>query len=175
MAYQYDPVAAHEYYMKHRKLKGRKRSTKGFSEKQKQQFKEAKEYLGAQKKDKNDDSRARIEERKKAMLEHIREAKQRQKEIVTQRTADEIARIREQFKKLSPEEKKEQREKIKGVISQLRESAKQQKQAITEKAKNKSAGVREKASADKKKAVAKNKADYENAVDKVYNSLKKSK
>lgn len=86
-----------------------------------------------------------------------------------------IARIREQFKHLSPEQKEQQKEKIKGVIAELREGARQQKQAITEKAKNKSAGVREKASADKKKAVAKNKADYENAVDKVYNRIRKSK
>ena len=34
----YDPKAAHEYYMKHRKLKGKKHSTKGFGDTQKEQW-----------------------------------------------------------------------------------------------------------------------------------------
>lgn len=36
MAVNYDPVKAHEYYEKHKKLKGRT-STKGFNQKQKEQ------------------------------------------------------------------------------------------------------------------------------------------
>ena len=41
----YDPVKAHEYYEKHKKLKGRNRSTKGFSDTQKEQYAYAKDQL----------------------------------------------------------------------------------------------------------------------------------
>ena len=58
MAYSdpnYDPVAAHEYYMKHRKLKGRKsttkaqRSVKGMSKSQREQWAYARAQLFEQK------------------------------------------------------------------------------------------------------------------------------
>ena len=45
----YDPVKAHEYYMKNRKLKGR-RSTKKFDQSQKEQWAYAKAQLSAEEK-----------------------------------------------------------------------------------------------------------------------------
>ena len=49
----YDPQKAHEYYMKHRKLKG-KRSTRKFTQKQKEQWAYAKDQLKTQQKDRNE-------------------------------------------------------------------------------------------------------------------------
>ena len=64
----YDPVKAHEYYMKHRKLKGRRRSTKGFSESQKEQYAYAKEQLKQQQKDRNAKSKEAINSQKQARI-----------------------------------------------------------------------------------------------------------
>ena len=49
----YDPVKAHEYYERTKRLKGRKRSTKGFSQKQKEQLAYAKDQLKQQQKERN--------------------------------------------------------------------------------------------------------------------------
>ena len=71
----YDPKAAHEYYMKHRKLKGRKRSTKGFDDTQKEQWAYAKEQLRTQRKQRNESSKERINADSARKAEQIKKQK----------------------------------------------------------------------------------------------------
>ena len=67
----YDPVKAHEYYMKHRKLKGR-HSTRKMSESQKAQWSYAKNQLSLEEK----------QERQQASVENMALRKQ-QKEAIS--------------------------------------------------------------------------------------------
>ena len=68
----YDPRKAHEYYMKHRKLKGR-RSTKGFSESQKEQWAYAKSQLSEQKKARDKGDSESINARRDSLLKDIKQ------------------------------------------------------------------------------------------------------
>ena len=74
----YDPIKAHEYYERTKKLKGR-RSTKGFSDKQKEQWTYAKYQLKEQQKARDAKSKESITAKKTAKLEALDEAKKRQK------------------------------------------------------------------------------------------------
>jgi hypothetical protein len=80
----YDPKKAHEYYMKHRKLKGRKRSTKGFSESQKEQLVYAKDQIKKQQKDRNAKSKEAIYAQKEARIAVLDDAKKKENELLTQ-------------------------------------------------------------------------------------------
>ena len=100
----YDPVKAHEYYEKHKKLKG-KRSTKGFSQQQKEQFAYAKDQLRQQyKEDVSDiseglrETKAQLAEAAKAQIQTIREA------------------MKARMKNMSPEEKQALKTQLGAVI-----------------------------------------------------------
>ena len=97
----YDPVKAHEYYMKHRQLKGR-RSTKGFTDTQKEQWAFAKEQLKEEHKANNE----AINENKKERLEAISEEVNDQKEALTDQAQSKIETLREQLKGMSKKKKR---------------------------------------------------------------------
>ena len=75
MAVDYDPQKAHEYYERHKKLKGR-RSTSGFSSQQKEMWSYAKDQLKTQKKTRNETNRERINKSRDEQLQRLEEAKQ---------------------------------------------------------------------------------------------------
>lgn len=106
MAYKskyYDPAKAHEYYMKHRKLKGRT-STAGLNEAGKTASSEVKEAINAEKKEYLD----------------------KQKEIMNAQ----IKALREQLKGLSKEERKARKEEFKQRIQSLRDLYKDHKEKV---------------------------------------------
>ena len=76
----YDPRAAHEYYLKHRKLKGNKRSTKGFDSTQKEQLDFAKEQLRQQRKQRDAASKERINANRARQAEQIKKLRQQKNE-----------------------------------------------------------------------------------------------
>lgn len=111
MAYKskyYDPVKAHEYYLKHRQLKGKnsRTSTKGLNEAGKIAAKEVKEGIKAE-----------------------------QKEFFTKikdTINNAIKKLREELKGMSKEERKARKEEYKQKIAQLRQVAKDTKEKAKE-------------------------------------------
>lgn len=109
----YDPVKAHEYYIKHRQLKGRneRTSTKGLNEAGKIAAKEVKEA---------------IKEERKAYNEQMKQAMQSQ-----------IDSLKNMLKGMSKEERKARRaeimEKIKGLRANYKEAKTQAKAVFDEK------------------------------------------
>ena len=102
----YDPVKAHEYYIKHRQLKGKRerKSTSQLNEAGKIAAKEVKEALLAE---------------KKAILSSIRDDMQIK-----------IRFLRQQLKGLSKEARKRRREEFKQAIADLRQEAKDKKAQV---------------------------------------------
>lgn len=104
----YDPVKRHEYYMKHRKLKGKqsRTSTAGLNEDGKIAAKEVKEGIKAEQK----------------------EYLEKQKEVMN----GQIKRLREQLKGLSKSERKARKEEFKQKIQALRDLYKDHKAKVKE-------------------------------------------
>ena len=156
----YDPVKAHEYYMKHRHLKGN-RSTKGMSDEQKETLRYGKEQLYQEHKqrlskittDANEKRKALDEEHKewkdemrewkREKLQEIREKASAKKEEIRQQTAQKIEAIRERLKNMSPEEKAVFKEQLNTVITNLRTGKKRSTETITASAKAEQQGVTE--------------------------------
>lgn len=99
----YDPVKAHEYYEQHKQLKGKK-STSGLSAKGKEAAKYVKQQLTQEKK-------AKIAEHKNEMNAQI-------------------ASLREQYKALPKDQRKEVKGEIQGIIKELRNRHKTKKAEI---------------------------------------------
>lgn len=102
----YDPAKAHEYYLKHRQLKGNssRKSTKGLNEAGKIAAKEVKE---------------RIMEERKAALKQVTEA-----------TKAKIQSMRAQLKGMSKLQKQFAKGELQQQIEQIRADAKQQKTEV---------------------------------------------
>lgn len=149
----YDPKKAHEYYMKHRKLKGKSYSQKNFSNTQREQFFYAQGQLKEQLETNNFNAR-----------ERIKEAKQKQLKQITAQTKAKIDAIREKYRSMPKAQRIVMREQINTMIDTLRESAQTQKTA-----------VQEKASRDTKTAITKNKAEYDKALDAAYKKIGKTR
>lgn len=119
MAVDYDPVKAHEYYMKHRKLKG-KHSTKGFSKSQKEQWSYAKSQLSEEHKEIN-----------KGITE---ETKARRQELADKAKAM-ISELREKLKGMSKEEKALWKERISNMIGEIREELSADRESLSNESK----------------------------------------
>lgn len=148
----YDPVKAHEYYMKHRKLKGR-HSTKGFSVSQKEQWAYAKYMLGEEKKERNTNIRASISAERKAKAEQL-----------TKTAKSKIENLRKQLKSMSKEQRKIAKERIQSAISDIRAVLKGDK-----------ANVSESARVKKTAAIERSKQQYSVDLDKAYEEIKGKK
>ena len=88
----YDPVKAHEYYMKNRKLKGR-RSSKGMSQSQKEQWAYAKNQLSEEEKLEKQQASAENMASRKEQKEAISSQASFKKEVVSARSKIEKERI----------------------------------------------------------------------------------
>ena len=164
MAYKnpnYDPQKAHEYYEKHKKLKGRKKATR-----QEEQMAYAQSQLQRQQRSKN--ARAKHWIGVGASEEQSRIAQQRAeqtKRLVSDAGAK-INDLREKYMNASPEEQDAMREKISNAILNLREKTKKKAGILSQKASDESAKVSRQAQYKTKKAVEKNQKGYEKAVEK---------
>jgi len=146
MAVNYDPVKAHEYYMQHRKLKGKgnkgKRSTKGFSQTQKEQWDYAKEQL-------------RVEH--KGINQNITDNSKARRQELSAQAKEMISELRGRLKDMSKEQKAEWKERIKDMISEVREELRSNKSALTE---------------DTKAQRSQEREDYDVRKDEAYNKIK---
>lgn len=143
MAVDYDPQKAHEYYERHKKLKGRgKRSTKGFSKTQKAQWAYAKEQL---------------KEEHREIGHNITEESKATRQELSDTAKSRIKALRESLKGMSKEERAEAKERITGLIDSIKERLRGDKADLTETTK----GKREQES-----------EDYEQRKDTAYKTIK---
>lgn len=110
----YDPVKAHEYYMRTRVLKGR-RSTAGLNEEGRVAAKIIKENLGVEKKEKSKSLRSKATEKANTQSSAIQER---------------IATIRAKFKGMSKEERTQNRESARREIAEMRNEIKLERESI---------------------------------------------
>lgn len=192
----YDPKAAHEYYMRHRKLKGR-HSTRHMSNSQKEQWYYAKAQLKEQKKIRDakdkitiyanrDEAIKSATESKKRRLEQIKEQKEQQKKAITEQAKQKIDSLRNKLKNMTPEQRKLAREKISETIDGIRSAMSSKKKNVTDMASAKSKSIRTATTAENKNTRKKaseilksarefSKDEYEAAVDEAYNKIKGGK
>lgn len=145
----YDPVKAHEYYMKHRELKKRK-SVATLNDKGKEAARYVKEQLTSERKEKQQDVRdeanADVSSVKDQAARNIESAREKKKQQIENHKAvmnAKIDNLRASLKGLKGEEKAEQSEKVKGEIAGLREENKRQRDELNEEYKAYTARVRE--------------------------------
>lgn len=114
----YDPIYAHEYYMKHRKLKGR-HSTKGMSETQKKQWENAKQGLS---------------EEHKAISKGITAHENARKDQAAIIAKFRIQQIRNRLEYVPKAKRAEFREKLGALIDNIRKDLSRSKRKLTKKA-----------------------------------------
>lgn len=148
MAVDYDPQKAHEYYEKHKKLKGR--SKKGMSQKQREQIAYA-----------NDQLKAERTARTKAMTEKINVETKAKREAIIKQAKELIKRLKASIEMLPPDEKKDALQRISGKIEAIRGDLANKKKALSKSA-----------SEAKKKARSESAAQYEKDLDAAYKKVK---
>lgn len=177
MAYSskyYDPKKAHEYYMKNRKLKGR-RSTRGFSQKQKEQWAYAKHEISEdERREKKDASAANMKSRTEQRLvvtnkaksqrnsisassklekQRITDSAKAEREKFSADCAQKVRAIRERIKNMSKAEKELYAEQLREVIDKIKEQTRFEKQQVTQRSQESRQAVSEKAREDKKSRI----------------------
>lgn len=134
----YDPVKAHEYYMKNRELKGRT-STAGLNDAGKAAAKYAKEQLTTERKGKVETHKNKTDNQ----IESLRNQKTSTVEARREEMQNKIDSLREKLKSMSPKQKEANREHINSLIYSLREKNKQERTYLQEQFKSSSSSLRE--------------------------------
>ena len=123
----YDPVKAHEYYLKNRELKGR-RSTAGLNDEGKNAARYVKEQLTSERKQKVEAHKQETN----STIDSLREQKKSAVEAHKNAMQAKIDRLRAKLKGMSKEDKARNKERIYGQIDSLREDNKQVRQQLQE-------------------------------------------
>lgn len=159
----YDPVKAHEYYEKHKHLKGRKRSTKGWNQTQKEQLSYAKYQLSEQKKAQLSD----ISEQRKEIAKKLSEQKREQKKRLSEATQAKIKAVRAKLKNMPPAQKEQFKAQIQNTIDALKGELSEKKSLIDIKDKS----AREELTDRTKSAREKVRENYEKGIDEAYKKI----
>ncbi len=143
----YDPVKAHEYYEKHKKLKG-KRSTKGFTDKQKELLKYGKDQLTEERKQKikalteegstrkkaitkqTSAKNASVRDTRAEMIAKIRQDAKVKKQRLKDQMNDKIESMRNRMATMSPEDKARFKTQLQGTIQSFRLTLQRQSGSI---------------------------------------------
>lgn len=163
MATDYDPIKAHEYYEKHKKLKGR-HSTKGFSQTQKEQWSYARHQLSEEHKDINKG----LTESQKENIAKVNEAKKAQKERLTKEAKAKINDIRNQIATLPPERAKLVMNSLRNVRQNIQNELQRLKKGVDEQAKLDKTAIKDKT----KQSREQEKVDYQSRIDEAYKKIK---
>lgn len=157
----YDPVKAHEYYMRTRELKGR-RSTSGLNEEgrnaasyvRKSLNEERKKLIDAHRESTNKQIKTNNEnttsitrgntEQVRSQIEQESETTRSAIKQHTEQMQSNIANLKARLKYMSPEDKKANRNSILSQIESLRAANSQKREALREKLKGTSTSLREK-------------------------------
>lgn len=133
----YDPVKAHEYYLKNRELKGR-RSTAKLNDEGKNAAQYVKERLSTERKQKIETHK----EQTNSTIDSLREHKNAQVEAHKTAVQASIDNLRQKLKGMSKKEKARNKERICGQIDSLREDNKEQRQRLADSFKAASGSLR---------------------------------
>ena len=149
----YDPVKAHEYYMKNRELKGR-RSTSGLNDKGKGAAAYVKDQLNKERLKKNDtsdkqkkdavdkasDEYSTIAEKNSETAKKLKEGAEKTTKMIVEthkkNMQNKVSRLRAQLKGMSKEQKAANAERIAGMIGELKESNAKQREELNAKLKD---------------------------------------
>ncbi len=123
----YDPIKAHEYYMQHRKLKGR-RPTSALSDEGKEVWEYTKDAITTEKKSK-------IEEEKNKHKQTTQELRDKATQVKSD-ISEKLKQLNETLRKRAAEEKKQLAQRKKEQLKQLEENAKLQRKNATDKLNN---------------------------------------
>ena len=134
----YDPVKAHEYYMRTRKLKGRN-STSGLNEKGREAARYIRQKLSEERKSTVDASKAST----KSKIESIRSKTENDIRTYTTQTQAKIDQLVSLLKNMRPDQKKRALPLIKTQISRLKESNAQKRASLIAAYKKDSASYQE--------------------------------
>ena len=140
----YDPVKAHEYYMRTRELKGRK-STAGLNEEGKSAAKYVKEQL-------NNERKTKVETHKSetnTQIETLRDQKKATIEAHKSQMQSKIDSLRSQLKSMSKAQKEAKKEQIYSEIDSLRAANKEERQRLSEEYKASTTELRSEHKAEK--------------------------
>jgi hypothetical protein len=134
----YDPVKAHEYYMRNRELKGRK-STAGLNDEGKNAARYVREQLQTERKakvqDHKDQTNSKIDtlrNQKNSKIETLRDQKKAKIEAYKNQMQSKIDSLRAQLKGMSKEEKAAKKEQIYAEIDSLRADNKAERARLSE-------------------------------------------
>ena len=159
----YDPIKAHEYYIKHRKLKGR-HFTKGFSQTQREQWAYARNQLSEEHKEINKG----LTESQKENIAKVNEAKKAQKERLTKQAKAKINNIRNQIATLPPERAKLVMNSLRNVRQNIQNELQRLKKGVDEQAKLDKTAIKDKT----KQSREQEKTDYQSRIDEAYKKIK---
>lgn len=148
----YDPVKAHEYYMKNRELKGRQ-STAGLNDEGKAAAKYVKNQLTTERKGKVETHKAQTD----SQIETLRDQKDSNVESRREAMQGKIDQLKEKLSSMTPKQKEANRERINSIIGSLREKNKQERLRLQENFKASSSSLRE----DHKQEKTNLKAEYD--------------
>lgn len=133
----YDPVKAHEYYLKTRELKGR-RSTAKLNEEGKIAARYVREQLSNERKQKVESHR----EQTMSKIDSLRERKNAKIESHKNAMQAKIDNLRQMLKGMGKEEKARNKERIYSLIGSLREENKEMRRQLSEDFKSDSSSLR---------------------------------
>ena len=168
----YDPQKAKEYYEKNKKLKGRRRSTKGFTDNQKQAFSYVKDQINTEKKAKIKASSEEINATAKAHKEDIAERAKARRQAFSEDCKEKVAALREKLKGMSKEQKARMKEKIQDAIDKIKIDFSNKKALTSEVAKASKKAITENAKISRANKKADITAEYEQKLDNEYNAIK---
>jgi hypothetical protein len=141
---RYDPVKAHEYYERTKELKGR-RSTKGFTEKQREGFDYTKSEVEKERRQAFDEAAAA----KKAAVAELRSNAEQRRGII----AEKLKRILERISKQSQDEKEQISAEVQAKIDKLppipKGVSKEKRAQLAEERRQEIAKIRGEGSADR--------------------------
>ena len=161
----YDPVKAHEYYMKNRKLKGR--TTSGMSDEQKKAWGYAKDQITTEKKAKiesqkdiqdkkieelrarADATRQRITEKLRLLSEKLSEDAKDDREDISEQVKAKIDALPPIPKNISPEKKAKLMKQRKEEIAKIRGEASKDREKVSKDTKLKRTSINNKARVDR--------------------------
>lgn len=163
----YDPVKAHEYYEKNKKLKGR-HSTKGMTNTQKEMAAYVKDKLNTEKKQKIQN----VTDQSKSQKVNVSDAAKRKRESFTKSCSYIISNLRAKLQNMSAEEKKFAKTRIQKEISKIRETFAQRKADVSAAAKNQKSGISAAAKTEKENIRTDYSNKYADALQNIRDSVK---
>lgn len=136
----YDPVKAHEYYMKTRRLKGSssKTSTSGLNDEGKAAAKYVKNQLTTERKAKV----AANNEASQSEIERLRDQKKSNIEAHKSAMENRIQSLRDKVKRMSASDKTRNRDRVSAIISNLRAQNQAVREQLNAEFKSQSDGIR---------------------------------